>query len=411
MDMSIINKKVSSFATPFYLFDCIRMLDNITRLRNLFSYPETDFFYSLKTNDFIPLLRLLEKNGMQCEVESSKGLELARKIGFRKIIFNGVAKTSAELELACKKNDCIVIIDNLDELYALENITKNKIQVGLRIGIVQSHMYKFGMQKEDFIEAVEYIYASEILDLGGFHFHVGSFVLDIMVFKRALTKLSDYMHSVPKKFFESVKFINIGGGFPCEGKIKKTIFEKILDTYVFRYSFVNMLLLREEQKNKYEKEQFDSEVYLSSLSKIIQEYFKDYCKMVGHKVNLFLEPGTVISGNAFDVYAKVVRIKRNMVFLDVSRFIEHGYMIYNHFIYNYTRPSNEINSALIFGPLGTNNDLFSRVYQGERLQVGDIVRIASMGAYTYSTRKSFVKSQPTVLIKKGDFIALYGKKR
>ena len=155
MDMSIINKKVSSFATPFYLFDCIRMLDNITRLRNLFSYPETDFFYSLKTNDFIPLLRLLEKNGMQCEVESSKGLELARKIGFRKIIFNGVAKTSAELELACKKNDCIVIIDNLDELYALENITKNKIQVGLRIGIVQSHMYKFGMQKEDFIEAIK----------------------------------------------------------------------------------------------------------------------------------------------------------------------------------------------------------------------------------------------------------------
>jgi len=386
-----------SSPTPFYYYDFDKVNANLLRLYQYFNSSNTEIFYSVKTNDCPLLLEFLKSKGIYVEVASGLELQLAREIGFEKILFNGPAKTKDELKLATMQKDTIVIVDNLCELGALQGALSSRIDIGIRINFSQCEQYKFGIHKRDISTALEIIYSEKNLTLIGFHFFLGNSTNSSAHYKYIFGRLLSIVKSLPSDYFKDINFIDIGGGIPCRGKIKRTLFEKSFTHYAFKYSFIDKLILSKELGYIKKIKRFKLDNWLSKYSKIVKYYMRRLENLLNKKLTLYLEPGTAIIGDAVDIYSKVIVNKHRKVLIDVG--MNECGRFWNP-IYNISNPSVDIQTEYVFGPLCTPYDLFTRCYVGQPLKKGDWVKILSMGAYTFSFHTSFIKPQLAVVIKK-----------
>ena len=143
--MEQINYKLLSeldqkFGSPFYIMDPERYKSNINEFLNAFKqrYEKVIAGYSFKTNYVPALCQIAKTEGCYAEVVSEMEYELACKIGFEKIIFNGPIKRPAIFAKAME-HGAIINLDSEYEVemtcaYAKENPEKN-VKVGLRINI------------------------------------------------------------------------------------------------------------------------------------------------------------------------------------------------------------------------------------------------------------------------------------
>ena len=90
------------FGTPFYLMDVEKYRSNINSFLAAFKkrYEKVVAGYSFKTNYVPALCKIALEEGVMAEVVSEMEYELARKIGFKDVIFNGPIKRSAIFEKA-----------------------------------------------------------------------------------------------------------------------------------------------------------------------------------------------------------------------------------------------------------------------------------------------------------------------
>ena len=90
------------YGTPFYLMDAERYRSNINIFLGAFKkrYEKVVAGYSFKTNYVPALCKIALEEGVMAEVVSEMEYELARKLGFEKVIFNGPIKRPAIFENA-----------------------------------------------------------------------------------------------------------------------------------------------------------------------------------------------------------------------------------------------------------------------------------------------------------------------
>ncbi|MBU1864576.1 MAG: alanine racemase [Candidatus Omnitrophica bacterium] len=395
---------VSSFKTPFFFYDFDKVHDNIRRFSYFPKSMNVELFYAMKANDYPPLLTFLKQKGIHIEVASGLELQMAQKVGFDKIVFNGPAKTNEELELAAKSKNTTILIDSLNELETLQKIVSAKTHIGIRINPFSSTWSKFGIHKKNIKIALEQIASSKNLELAGFHFHAGSFIHDPLFYKHLLNQLITIIKTSPIHYFNSITFINIGGGMPCYGKIKRNTLEGLLAKGPIKNFLSESFIRSQELQHMKHFEKLDLNQWFKSFAVIISIYMSRIETLLQKKVKLYLEPGTSLIGDAVNVYAQAVTTKYNKVLLDVGSNIEYDHNNFWHPIYNITSPSDDIQKANVFGPLCARDDLFARCYFGKPLKKGDYVKIISMGAYTFSLHTSFIKSRLGVVIKKNNTI-------
>jgi diaminopimelate decarboxylase len=178
--------------------------------------PDADILFASKAFPCTAVYRVLAQEGIGCDVASGGELTLALAGGFdpARIVMHGNAKSRAELQLAVDVGVGLIVVDNVEEIARLEALLDHRQPVMLRVtpdvrgetndkistGQADS---KFGFALDQVPEAIARVQASDVLDLQGLHFHIGSQLLSVVPFVRAaqaIAQLGDF------------PVVNVGGG-------------------------------------------------------------------------------------------------------------------------------------------------------------------------------------------------------
>lgn len=221
-------KLKEQFGTPLYIYDKEHLKRNIMLYLNNFKSKEfdTEVLFASKAFCVKEMVRLINSCNMSLDVVSIGELYTALSVGFpmEKVYFHGNNKSLSDLEFALEHNVGTIVVDNLMELIALEDLCKNRnkkanIIIRLNVGveahthkfIVTAHVdSKFGViyNSNDYKEMMKILKASKNIIFKGFHSHIGSQIFDLDAFTHALEKLI-----VICKDFDKPLVLNIGGGF------------------------------------------------------------------------------------------------------------------------------------------------------------------------------------------------------
>jgi diaminopimelate decarboxylase len=164
-----------------------------------------DVLFASKAFPCTAVYRVLAEEGISCDVASGGELALALRGGFdpARIYMHGNAKSLQELREARAAGVGHIVIDNADEIGRLEAVvgdeppqpvllrvtpdvrgrTHDKISTGQADS-------KFGFSMADAPAAIARVRESRALDLAGLHIHIGSQILELDPFRRAIEAIA-----------------------------------------------------------------------------------------------------------------------------------------------------------------------------------------------------------------------------
>ena len=247
MDISIFE----GVRTPFYYYDRELLERTLDTIDACTAGTPMRVHYAVKANSDPGVMRIIADRGYGADCVSGNEIDLAVECGFdpQKIYYAGVGKTDEEIlkglrhGIGCFNIESMEEIDILKELAAKEG---RKATVALRVNPnidAHTHEYittglkenKFGIDLRMLEEAVRRVRASESLDLGGLHFHIGSQITISEPFKILCERINELKTRFRLDGVE-FRFFNVGGGLgidydnPDENPIPdfRTYFDTIL---------------------------------------------------------------------------------------------------------------------------------------------------------------------------------------
>ena len=226
IDNNFICELRAKYGTPFYLMHPARFRRNLKAFLSAFrsGYEKLILAYSFKTNYVPALCAIAKKEGCYAEVVSKMELELALKMGFKNIIFNGPIKKLDDIYKAIENNAII----NLDAEYELDYICAYKkmhpgkqLRIGLRVNVsiednegkstIQSGLKhgRFGFAHEILSRNIEKLRLAGVA-ICSIHGHTSSSDRAVQNYRI----ITEYMLKVVKEFqLNDILFFDIGGGF------------------------------------------------------------------------------------------------------------------------------------------------------------------------------------------------------
>ena len=167
---------------------------------------EGQVLFASKAFPCTPVLRVLREEGLGCDVASGGELALARAAGFdpAEIVVHGNAKSIDELEQALDGGVGYIVLDSFDDLERLERLAAGRglvqpVLIRVTPGVAgETHAAistgqsdsKFGFGMDDAPEAIDRATRAEHLRLDGLHCHIGSQLLGLDPFRRAVRALA-----------------------------------------------------------------------------------------------------------------------------------------------------------------------------------------------------------------------------
>jgi diaminopimelate decarboxylase len=216
--------------TPFFLYSERQLRWNIESLRNAFTrrHIDTEIFFASKACSNRWFLDQVRASGINVEVNAGGELEKALRAGFlpAQIVFNGVAKTRAEIGQALATGVRCIIVDSLFELERVAFVgggMRAKAPVALRVdvdvptlthpGLATTHGGKAGIDLDDALEGFRYAAAHEWLDPKGLHMHIGSQITSVGPYETAMLTALDLIDRIEEQCGITLDHLNAGGGF------------------------------------------------------------------------------------------------------------------------------------------------------------------------------------------------------
>src|SRR5690606_19936932 len=193
--------------TPFYYYD-IALLDNtLSHAKQAAEKYGFDLHYALKANFNPRILQRIKDMGFGADCVSGNEVLKAIEIGFKpeKIVFAGVGKSDKEILAALREDIFCFNVESVEELKVISELAGSldkTANIALRINPnvdAQTHHYittgldenKFGIKIWELNECIEILKSYPHLHLIGIHFHVGSQVTDLTVFKSLCVKVNE----------------------------------------------------------------------------------------------------------------------------------------------------------------------------------------------------------------------------
>jgi diaminopimelate decarboxylase len=216
--------------TPFFLYGERLIARNAGALRNAFTarHADTEVFFASKACGNLWFLRQVERAGVGVEVNSGGELWKALRVGFapERIVFNGVAKTSTELEEAARHGIHAVLVDSLEELERLARAgeaVSRTANAMLRIDVqVPTHTHpemqtafggKFGIDIDDTVAAFRRAKELARIEVRGLHLHIGSQITTLEPYAQAVETALDLGAEVERSCGLRLEYLDVGGGF------------------------------------------------------------------------------------------------------------------------------------------------------------------------------------------------------
>jgi diaminopimelate decarboxylase len=187
--------------------------------------------YAAKACAHNAVLRLVRDEGLSLEVNSGGELAKGRHAGFADdaIVFNGVAKTVADLRYAMTPAIKAINVDSLFELQrivdlaAAEGLTANvvlRLAPGLSGATVPGNdtgavTGKFGLAASELPMALDLLAGQHNrVRLRGLHVHVGSQIASAAVYTEAARFALARVAEAEDRLGRRLDHVNLGGGFP-----------------------------------------------------------------------------------------------------------------------------------------------------------------------------------------------------
>lgn len=220
------------FGTPLYVMSESEIRRRLGAIRGAFTdrYGDVRALYAGKAFLTMAMCAIVESEGFGLDVVSPGELYTALKAGFPmdRVYFHGNNKTEEDLEMALEVGVGRYVVDSRDELVLLGDLAKAMGKVAsilfrLAPGVSgDTHRYiqtahtdcKFGMPilGHGLRDCVAMAQASDSLDLLGFHFHVGSQLMENRAYLEALDVLGDVMAVLRDEQGFITRELNVGGG-------------------------------------------------------------------------------------------------------------------------------------------------------------------------------------------------------
>lgn len=333
------------------------------------SWPKLkQLHFSMKSNYHPEILKLFKMAGCGLDVVSLGEIKHGLECGFtpQDFIFSGVGKTKAEIEFAIDQQIYQINVESAAELRRTSEITnrKNKkISVGLRVNPLietPTHPYistalkdsKFGIDLNDVPECLEVIKKNPLLEFKCLSFHIGSQILDPLVFKESVDKMKIYFLDL-KKQFPSLDRFDVGGGLGID------------------YKSHDLSLDLERWQN---------------LKSAYDESLKNF------DADILSELGRFIVARSAVFICQVQYIKnKNMLVLDLgmnNNLRPSLYQAHHHF-YNLKKHSESVIHYSLVGPICESSDVFHKNFQLFETQEMDLLVMADCGAYVRSMASNY----------------------
>lgn len=371
-----------NFNTPLIVYSKEEIKERIDEIKCDFleKYPNTRCAYASKAFLCLEMCKIIKEENLSLDVVSLGELSVALRSGFppQRIEFNGNNKSREEIEAIVSFGVGRVIVDGVDEIELLEEECRRqnkKASCILRVSPgVDSHTHKyittghldskFGipLAREIFYPVFEKALNSPYIELLGFHFHVGSQLLENSSHIKAATVILDLVEEVNRKYGFITKELNIGGGFGIKympGDIRP------------KYS-----------------------LFLDPVMKMIKEKFESFGMDMPSVV---IEPGRSIVGEAGTTLYTVGTIKeipgvRKYVSVDGGMtdnirpaLYEADYTAIN----TENAEGRETEIVTICGKACESGDILIKDAKLPKLKRGDLLAVCSTGAYCYSMASNY----------------------
>lgn len=366
--ISIPIQKFKDIKTPFYFYDTAVLRKTLDLLTNeAQKYKNYKIHYAIKANPNPKLLNIIKQYGIGIDIVSGNEILTAIRNGFNpnEILFAGVGKTDDEIGVAIDNGIYCFNVESLQEIDVINEIasSKNKIvNICIRVNpniCAHTHHHittglyenKFGICSRDLEKAILNINSYPHLRFLGFHFHIGSQLLDLSDFEKLVLFIHDLLELYRSKGI-NVKILDVGGGLGV--------------------SYTNPNLLPDFEK-----------------------YFKIFSSLSPKVEEIHFELGRSIICQCGSLVTKLLYIKqgmeRNFAIVDggMTELIRPA--LYNafHLVENVTHPGNDYEFDVV-GPVCESSDVIAHSVKMGDAKRGNYVIIRSAGAYGESMASSYL---------------------
>jgi len=330
--------------------------------------------YAVKANSALEILKLLAARGAGFDVVSGGELErviAAAPEAVERVVFSGVGKTAAEIDLALEAGILEFNVESeaeLELLAARARKLKRKARFALRVNpdvFADTHPYiSTGLREHKFgidIRQAKRIYASAKgngwLEAHGVSVHIGSQIRSAAPFGAAMERVAKLVRELGREGIQ-LRAVDAGGGLGID----------------------------------YHGGAFDAAAKVREYTAALEQALK------GFDGRLLLEPGRFIVAQAGALVARVLQVKRNgektFVITDAAMndLIRPALYQAHHEIVPVRRRAGRPRTVDVVGPVCETGDFFARDRKLGPVEPGDLVALLDAGAYgmaqssNYNTR-------------------------
>ncbi len=352
--------KFRDIPTPFYYYDLDVLNETLGTLKKESDNSGFKIHYAVKANFNPRVLKIISSYGFGADCVSWNEIAVAMEAEFSPgdIVFAGVGKTDKEIEAAigtdifCFNCESMPEIEIINHLASLQN---KRVNIALRINpLIEAHTHKyittgieaskFGIHTWELDDILRSINIMQNVNLIGMHFHIGSQITRMSVFKSLCTHINEL-----QSWFETrnvdLRIINIGGGLGID--------------------------YEDPDKNP---------------------RFADYFNLVNEFVDLkpgqeiHMEPGRSVVGQCGSLISRVLYIKGGsntqfaIIDAGMTDLIRPALYQAHHKIENLTSKGHLYRYDVV-GPVCESADTFAKFTELPESHRGDIFAIRSAGAY------------------------------
>ena len=214
--------------TPTYVYSWPDMRMRCRRLASAFRDVEHRICYAVKANSNLAVLARFAALGTGFDIVSGGELERVLLAGGdpARVVFSGVGKTTADIDFAIKCGiDCLNVesAGELDRIEARAALLSRRVRIAIRVNPnvdagTHPHLAtglegsKFGVPPGEARALYRLAARAEHLEIVGIGCHIGSQILDVAPYARALKRLLALVDALAEDGI-ALGHVNIGGGF------------------------------------------------------------------------------------------------------------------------------------------------------------------------------------------------------
>jgi len=362
-----IQKIAAEVGTPFYLYSHATLKRHFIIFNEAFEGIDRLVCYSAKANTNLALLKLFANLGGGLDIVSGGELYRGLKAGFPpdKIVYSGVGKRVDEIDYALNTDIMMFNVESLEELAVINQragLLAKQAPVAIRVNPdvdPGTHPYistgleknKFGIDTKTAIEGYKAAGRLANIAVVGIDCHIGSQITEAKPFEDALKSLERLITEL-KSLGIKIKYLDMGGGLGI--------------TY-----------------------DAESPPHPREYARAIIDSLK------GIDLQLILEPGRVIVGNAGTLITRVLYRKtapvKEFVITDAGMNDLMRPSLYKafHAIQPVVKTVHAPIKADVVGPICESGDFLAVDREIPDVKQGDLLAVMSAGAYGFTMSSNY----------------------